>query len=385
MADLFRYDRGELARAVATREGFLLAEGYIAKPGVLNYIREDGTVQRELVLPETLHDPASLATLGRKPVTLEHPSGSVTPDNVGDLAVGDVDGDIEVVTQGGFVKVRLAVRRRDALDAVQRGDKLELSPGYSIKLDNTPGVHPEFGEYDAIQTERRYNHVALTAAGRGGPSIRLRADSAADTRLQGETMDPKIIAALTAALTKAGIRFDSNEVAKADASGIAAHIGQLADAFGAARDALAAATAKHDQEGVEGEGDEDEETDAEGRLEEDKADALLGWFATRTSLLARADAVKNPETMSNRELRKAVVLAANPEARKDAEDAYYTAAFDMLPKAGKRTDTADAWAGMKFDGENRRKDAYGEDREDAAPSEGWRKTIADQFNARHAR
>lgn len=71
MITVQRFDRGELRSAVRTPEGYYLAEAYVARPGVYEYLNADGSTRRELILPEELHHADSLATLARKPVTLE--------------------------------------------------------------------------------------------------------------------------------------------------------------------------------------------------------------------------------------------------------------------------------------------------------------------------
>lgn len=177
-----RFDRGALRRAVRTEEGYCLVEGYVSRPGVLEYVQADGSVRRELVLPEELHRADSLMTLGRKPVTLEHPTVDgqpilLDPQSVAEHEAGDVDGEVEVDGLNGFVKVKMAVRRQDAVDAIDRGIR-ELSPGYRVDLEQIAGEHPEYGRFDAIQRNRRYNHVAITRAGRAGAEVALRADSA---------------------------------------------------------------------------------------------------------------------------------------------------------------------------------------------------------------
>jgi hypothetical protein len=183
-----RYDSGfDLKPSHRSREGYIYAEGFIAKPGVLVYERADGTKIRELVTADTLRRDAG--SLGRKPVTLEHPPIPVDPDNVHQFSVGEFGHEIEV-TEGGYVKVSLAVKRRDGIDAVDRGDARELSPGYKVELDETPGTHPFYGPYDREQIRRYYNHGALTGKARAGQTIRLRADSD-DAKLVGyESFEP---------------------------------------------------------------------------------------------------------------------------------------------------------------------------------------------------
>ena len=81
--------------------------------------------------------------------------------------------------QGGFARVKIAVRRRDAIDAVERDGVEQLSVGYYAIMDDVAGTHPEFGPYDARQIGRKSNHVAIVPRGRAGSSVAiLRADSA---------------------------------------------------------------------------------------------------------------------------------------------------------------------------------------------------------------
>lgn len=140
MTTVQRYDRGELKSAVRTDEGYVLAEGFAARPGVLEYQQADGSIRRELVPEEELHRAESLETLARKPVTLEHPKADsgeqvfVAPENVQAFGVGDVSEEVEVVRLGGFVKIRMAVRRADAIEAIDRGIR-ELSAGYTVDRD----------------------------------------------------------------------------------------------------------------------------------------------------------------------------------------------------------------------------------------------------------
>lgn len=158
-------------------DGAMLLEGVPVREGVLVYRQADGSERRELVTRQAVEDTAR--TLARAPVTLEHPdSGMVTPDTAASVVVGDVDGSVAVEEDelGGFARVRIAVRRRDALDAIT-GGTVELSPGYEVDIDETPGEHPIFGRYDARQVGRRGNHLAIVSRGRGGPTVRLRTDS----------------------------------------------------------------------------------------------------------------------------------------------------------------------------------------------------------------
>ncbi|MFB6371708.1 MAG: DUF2213 domain-containing protein, partial [Bradymonadaceae bacterium] len=173
----FRIDRQPdgLMEPKRRDDGTLFVHARVARPGIYEY-QEDGETVRELVPREELYDPESLKSLGRVPYTDGHPGEPVEPENVSDYQAGDVGDEVEVDDQG-FVKVKIAVRQKDAIRNVLDETKEETSPGYHCDALEESGEHPEFGEFDRIQTNRRYNHVAGVERARGGPEIRMRTDS----------------------------------------------------------------------------------------------------------------------------------------------------------------------------------------------------------------
>lgn len=164
--------------------GSVLVEGVVARPGIYEYPQADGSVRRELVRVQDLWHQDSISTLARTPVTIEHPPEMITPDNVRQYSHGDVAEEI-VEAAGGFVKIRMALRTREAQDAAAAG-KLQLSPGYKVDCLEAPGTDPVFGDYDAIQVSRTYNHTAMTDRGRGGNAMSYRIDSAGAPVLIGK-------------------------------------------------------------------------------------------------------------------------------------------------------------------------------------------------------
>lgn len=62
-------------------------------------------------------------------------------------------------------------------DAIDLGERADVSAGYAARLDFTPGVF-EGEAYDCVQREIRFNHVALCPQGRGrsGPEVGVRLD-----------------------------------------------------------------------------------------------------------------------------------------------------------------------------------------------------------------
>jgi hypothetical protein len=178
-----REDFVELEPAIRTDEGYFRFKGFAAKPGVMVYVI-DGREVRVLVPPETLHDKASLDTLVLKPLTLGHPDpdmypDQVTPYNERDLSVGSVGESVEI-RRDGRVAFSNVVRSAHAIQAIEQmqaeGKILGLSPGYRCDEECSPGVHPEYGAYDRIQRNRRYNHLAITDSPRGGPRVHFRID-----------------------------------------------------------------------------------------------------------------------------------------------------------------------------------------------------------------
>lgn len=198
-----RFDRGELRKSFRRPDGSRHMEGVAVRAGVMLYRNADGTTHRELIPLSTIK--ATSGGLARLPLTLEHPPEFVTPDNVQRFQVGDTDGSVEVVEESeeeGYVVVKMTSRARKVLDALDDGLD-ELSPGYEAQVDFTPGTHPVFGPYDAVQTGRTYNHLAAVKKGRGD-RVKLRADSAVQvvpgsgggrsTRTRHDTMKIKLLA-----------------------------------------------------------------------------------------------------------------------------------------------------------------------------------------------
>jgi hypothetical protein len=172
-----RLDFGSLGGAERTPQGGLRAPATVARTGVLRY--SDGTREwGELVPPETLFEPESLATLRGAPLTDLHPPVPVTSENYRALQVGHVSDDVRAA--GELLDTTVLVQDALEVQRVEARERVELSCGYDCELEATPGTWN--GEpYDAVQRRRRYNHVALGPAGwaRAGSVASLRLDGAA--------------------------------------------------------------------------------------------------------------------------------------------------------------------------------------------------------------
>ncbi len=173
-----------------TNEGFLRGRAIVTSIGVFTYKRADGTIQRELRLPEEVFAEGTLNSMKLKPVTLNHPTELVTSDNVKELQVGSLgdnpswtkewhDRNREEVTDGINCAIDMVITRKDAIDAILNG-KQALSMGYTCDLEMAEPNATWCGiEYDFIQRNIRYNHCAIVDSARAGDNakIELRADS----------------------------------------------------------------------------------------------------------------------------------------------------------------------------------------------------------------
>ncbi len=410
-------------------DGSLLLDGYVARPGVLVYQNADGTSRRELVTRATLRD--SAPSLGRKTLTLEHPDEDVSPDTVAKVGVGDVDGEV-VVYDDGYTRVKMAVRRGDAIEAFRAGVQ-ELSPGYACDLDMTPGIDPEFGAYDAVQVRRDYNHVALCTRARGGPTIRARADSA-DVAIQtsASELPMKTLTLAAPLLLRLGIL--ANKPVRLDADG-APDLASASEALAsleANAPATAAALASVEQmkkdldvlkatvaakeaelakltggtpaeleEEVAGAMEGDPMLDAKGEpaplpevMPADSAAAapvrmdairrgIQRAMAERAQLHTHCDSLGIPAAerakLGNKRLRKAILTKADPKARQDGSPEYDRARIDAL---GDRRDSADPYVGMSNGAWGATRTDSGADRGDAAPVDPINR-YRDGFKARH--
>lgn len=173
-----------------TLDGFLTGRAVVTSIGVFTYRNADGSVQRELRIPEEVFDSESLDTLKLKPVTNNHPASKiVTPQNVQSLQVGSLGnqpsrytdpgsyGSYKDQTDGVHVAIDMIVTEEQAIADVNAG-KRNLSCGYTCELEAaTPGATYMGQEYDFIQRNIRYNHVAIVDTARAGDTARIRLDS----------------------------------------------------------------------------------------------------------------------------------------------------------------------------------------------------------------
>lgn len=180
-----RYDSIPLGETYFTPEGYLIDHPILTSVGIFEYRRPDGSIRRELRLPEEVFAPESLASYKGKPVILTHEAGMIDSDNVQQEQIGTILS--EGTQDGDNVRAQIIIHDARKLDYGLR----ELSLGYSLDLEEVPGEW-QGQPYDAIQRNIRVNHLALVEKARAGDSARLNIDGE-DTQAEkgGNTMSKR--------------------------------------------------------------------------------------------------------------------------------------------------------------------------------------------------
>ncbi len=177
-----RFDDIKLDDTYFTNEGYLIDHPIVTSCGIFEYKNPDGSIRRELRLPEHVFSEKSLETYEGKPIIITHDAGRVNKDNVDNVNVGTMLS--KGYQDGNDVRVKIVIH---SIDDVKRSGLRKLSLGYDLILDETPGEW-EGQPYDAIQTEIKVNHLAIVDKARAGEQARLNIDSKTKNMKGGNTM-----------------------------------------------------------------------------------------------------------------------------------------------------------------------------------------------------
>jgi hypothetical protein len=181
---MFLSDKLTIDARRRTRDGYMVVSARVAQfDNVQLYAgsevgRPEKSVVRVYRPRSEVTDDATMHSFGHRPVTIGHPSEHVTAATWRDVAKGWTDGDVQ--EEGKFIRVNMLLADAEAIKQVEDGTR-ELSMGYDCSLEWTAGTTPSGEAYDAIQRGIRSNHVAIVAAARGGPELRI-GDSAPNDR-----------------------------------------------------------------------------------------------------------------------------------------------------------------------------------------------------------
>lgn len=339
MKHVRRYDLGKIDKAEVTPQGFLKVPVFATKTGVFVYRDASGGEIRELRLPEEVFNEKSMSTLAGAPITDDHPQDFVGPTNAKDLMKGFVSDKIE--KQNEFIKAYATITNDELIRTIQLG-KNQVSCGYECELEQKSGTHD--GEaYDFIQRNIVYNHLAVVDRGRAGPEVRLRMDSSDAMMIEEQENLTKTTGGKS--MEKFMLNGKEFEVAPELALAIKAMMTEMEDLKGKMADMSAMEKDTQDQkdEGALKEMNDQLQAKVDALTEEVKTfkeknhDAdIEKKVRERLSLIKNAEKVVSDEvktkldTMSDMEIKKAVIIACSPKAElNEKTDSYVQARYDM--------------------------------------------------------
>jgi len=126
-------------------------------------------------MPEDVFDELSIKTLAGIPVTNAHPEEPLNADNTNKYLVGFSGDSPQKIDE--FIKSTFTITDGKTIKDIMVEGKEEVSCGYFCDSIEAPGIWNGL-EYDAIQKNIRYNHIAVVDRGRAGPKVRIKLDSA---------------------------------------------------------------------------------------------------------------------------------------------------------------------------------------------------------------
>ena len=338
-----RYERGGLRRPSKTPQGFLRVDGIASRSGVFEYPNDDGSIRRELRLDEEVFAPKALDGYEGAPLTDGHPPVPITTANVKQYEVGTVTSPAR--RDGSFVATSIVIKDPKVISKVERGDT-GLSAGYAIDLDETPGNHPVFGRYDAIQRNIVINHLAVGVQPRAGNAARIRMDgvaleidpqdhtteSAPMAKIETDEQVRSLQLQLDEATKLASERKDALDTAVTEAETAKANVVTLTNENSDLRTQIASAATTLETEAIVRE-----------KTRADAAEAKVSRFdeTFRTAVAARSKLERNAavvlgvvrmDDLSDREIQATVIKRLDSQADTSAavSDAFMAGRFESL-------------------------------------------------------
>ena len=320
----YRVDRGTLKPPVRRADGSLLVEGVLTRSGVFEYRNPDGTKRLEYRPPEEVFKADSVSTVALRPVTNEHPGALLTSETVRDHIVGMTGADPR--QDADHLVASLVVFDAEAIADIEAG-KQELSCGYEVTMDETPGTTPKGERYDSVQRSISYNHVAIVESGRAGPQARIRMDAAymvvadSETTISSSHKDQmdlaqalKRIEEITAEKTREALRADVAELNLKEA-----------------KSQTEVATAERDDARDKLEKAETARTDSDGKRTGEINEAVkVRVFAANILPDPDEKGLGRFDKMTDREIKVAWVEAvADTKLDSDKSDEYVNVRFDI--------------------------------------------------------
>jgi hypothetical protein len=332
-----RFDAGEFLTIDKTPEGYIKGTARVTRTGIFIYRKADGTIERQLRHPDEVFAKESLDSLKQIPITNLHPATGklVTAVDAKALSIG-MTGE-NVIPDGRFIAVPINITALDGVQSVDGGRK-EFSLGYTCQVDETPGVY-DGEEYDSVQRNIRYNHLALVDKGRAGSDVRLNLDAMDAEEI--EVQPPKRSLTMVKVKLDSGIEYDA-----------APEVKVFLDALQVKLDAAEklVTESKANVEKLQAVADSATENAKQLQAKLDASpEAIANGVKARVALIKTAmdhvdaETSKKLDSMTDVEIKTAVIKAKFPEAKLDGVSSdYLQARFDASLEVTTVLDSASA-------------------------------------------
>lgn len=356
--------KGKVTR---TDNGYLVGEAVVTRTGVFKYRNPDGSFRYELRHPDHVFNRDSLDSLKLVPMTNEHPKVKLLDARTAPkYSVGTVGETIRV--DGGDVISSFAITDGKAVEDVDNGKK-ELSCGYTLDLVRQDGIY-EGQKYTHIQTNVRYNHLALCKNGRAG-TARLNLDNDDAVLDDTEPTEPPKRSKFAMKYNLDGIDYDADQQVINHITKLEKKLQSMEANLDSKQSEIDTLTAERDT--LKTRTDELEKRDVKAEIAE--AVKARRSLENKVSTHLDSETTKNLDIMSDTEIKKAVVSKAFPSLKEKVEEAnetYLTACFDSAIEVLGKKDNKIPAQRQKISG-NANNDANNDN--DVDPEEEYRKRI----------
>jgi uncharacterized protein len=375
-----RFDNGRMYGVTKTPEGFLKGTARVTRTGIFMYKNADGSTLRELRHPDDVFDSESLNSLKMLPITNLHPKGKmVTADTAKELSIGFTGENI--IPDGKYLVAPIAITTKEGVKSVEDG-RQELSLGYEVELDDTPGEY--CGErFDCRQTNIRYNHLAIVDRARAGAEARLNLDGEDAIEVE-DSSESNSLHTQTGSSDMPKLRLDNGIEYEVQPEVVAAFRELTAKNDSNVENTKKVQSALDSLSG-ERDGLKDQVTKLKKELDEMPV-KIKNDMKARTSLEEKAakflsaEVVGKFDSMDDAAIMKAVVLAKFPEAKFDGKGKEYIAArFDTIVEA----DINDGEDGEDGMASQRAKVLSRKDSSDTVNADGCRSKMIDRMKNAH--
>lgn len=319
---------GKLDGRTVLGDGSVRYTARLTRTGVFDY-----GDHKELRVPEEVFKQQSIDSFKGLTVTVGH-RAFIDPENWREHSSGHTGDDVH--QDGDFLVSSVVVKDKSVIAKIDRKELVELSMGYVVNLDATPGVTADGEKYDSIQRDIVGNHAALGPLnwGRAGTSVRL---------LDG--------AAYAGPMTTPAQRIDAPAATHTDAADLAASradneaVRKERDTARTERDAAAkrADTAEAERDAAKKAADEAKSAlEAAIKNANEKSDAAV---TARIELLDAARGILGKDFAfagtSDKDVRIAALAKVDAKLALDGKsDDYITARFDLAVESVKTDKTS---------------------------------------------